>query len=364
MKDLFLRFIGIDLGKRSMEVHIIDSNEKHSTWNCQTDTSGRLRLLSKLKPTDIIAMEACPLAFILYTMIKESLGSKVFVLNPLGLAMIYKSTKKTDREDAAKLAWVIQRLPEEELPIVIVPSKDEQNLRYLVAEQVELTQNRTREINRLHALFTQDGITTIKKKDLVNSKSRERKYSLLSASIKERALRYEKIIYVLEENLENVETQILKEVSVHERTPFLLSIPGVGPNLIAAYLGYLGTGERFTANTITAYAGLLPRLDYSGESNKYGPITKRGCPILRRAIVQAAWALVRSKNGGCLQNKYFELKTRKGYSKALVAIARKLLKTMWLLSTRKTMYLNLDPAKYRAKLDKYEVRWAGVLAVA
>jgi len=351
MKSLLMRFIGIDLGKRSMEVHFIDSQDRHSTWSCQTDVSGRLRLLSKLKSTDTIAMEACPLAFILYSMIKESLGAKVLVLNPLGLAMIYKSTKKTDREDAAKLAWVIQRLPEQELPVVTVPTKEEQNLRYLVAEQVELTQNRTREINRLHALFTQDGITTITKKNLVNSKSREVQYPLLSASLKERALRYEKIICVLEENLEDVEAQIIKEVSGHERTPFLLSIPGVGPNLIAAYLGYLGTGERFTA-------------DSSGDSSRYGPITKRGCPILRRAIVQAAWALVRAKNGGCLQEKYFALKTRKGYSKALVATARKLLKTMWIVSTRKAMYLNYDPVKYRAKLEKYDVEFVGVVGAA
>ena len=364
MKSLLMRFIGIDLGKRSMEVHFIDSQDRHSTWSCQTDVSGRLRLLSKLKSTDTIAMEACPLAFILYSMIKESLGAKVLVLNPLGLAMIYKSTKKTDREDAAKLAWVIQRLPEQELPVVTVPTKEEQNLRYLVAEQVELTQNRTREINRLHALFTQDGITTITKKNLVNSKSREVQYPLLSASLKERALRYEKIICVLEENLEDVEAQIIKEVSGHERTPFLLSIPGVGPNLIAAYLGYLGTGERFTADTITAYAGLVPRIECSGDSNRYGPITKRGCPILRRAIVQAAWALVRAKNGGCLQEKYFALKTRKGYSKALVATARKLLKTMWIVSTRKAMYLNYDPAKYRAKLEKYDVEFVGVVGAA
>lgn len=364
MKRESYRFIGIDLGKRTMEVHFIDALDKHSTWSCKTDITGRLKLLSKLRPTDTIAMEACPLAFLLYTLIHSSVGAKIHVLNPLGLAMIYKSTKKTDREDAAKLAWIIKRLPETELPIVSVPTQEEQNLRYLVSEQVELTQNRTREINRLHALFVQDGFTTVSKKNLVRSESREQLYGKLTPLLKARAERYERIIATLEKNIHEVEEQIQSNVANHELTPYLMTIPGVGPKTIAAYIGFLGTGERFTRDTVSAYAGLVPRVDCSGDSNRYGRITKRGCSILRRAVVQAAWGMVRSKQGGVLQQKYFKLKQNRGYSKAIVAIARKLLQTMWTCSTRKAMYLNYDPVMYRGKLEKYGVDLSGELGVA
>jgi len=273
-------------------------------------------------------MEACPLAFILEVMIRKQLGAKVFVLNPRGLSLIYRSTKKTDREDAAKLAWVIQRLPENELPTVVVPSEAEQELRSLVAEQVTTVQSRTSEVNRLHALFASDGITTVTKKDLKQSSSRFDRYAELSARAKERALRFEKIIACLEENLKEVEARIAKLVSGHKLTPYLMSISGVGPNLVAAFIGYVGDGSRFRRDTITAYAGLVPRVDCSGDSNHYGPITKQGCTVLRRALVQAAWGLTRSKNGGVLGRKYEKWVEKKGKSKAVVALAMKMIETM------------------------------------
>lgn len=212
MKGSNVRFVGIDLGKRSMEVHFIRTDEKHESWTCKTDAEGRARLIHKLLPTDVLAMEACPLAFILEAQIRKQVGARVCVLNPLGLAMIYQSTKKTDREDAAKLAWVVQRLPEAELPTVTIPTEQEQELRFLVSEQVTTTQSRTREINRLHALFVQDGITTVTKRDLRHPKSRSLKLSELSQTVRPRAERYDKVIAVLEQNLETVEAELLSIV--------------------------------------------------------------------------------------------------------------------------------------------------------
>ena len=269
--------------------------------------------------------------------------------------MIYQSTKKTDREDAAKLAWVVRRLPESELPTVTIPTQKEQELRFLVSEQVMLTQSRTREVNRLHALFVQDGITTVTKSDLRRPQSRSLRMSELSAQLRSRANRYEKVIAVLEQNLEEVEASLRALVAEHELTPFLMSLPGVGPNLAAAFIGYIGDGQRFRQNTIASYAGLVPRVDCSGDSNRYGPITKRGCPILRRALVQGAWGLVRSTHGGVLQKKYLLLKETKGRNRATTALARKLLDTMWVLATRRAMYLDYDPVSYQKKLEKYEV---------
>ena len=358
------RFIGIDLGKRSMVIHVIDQNERHQSWTGKTDIEGRLRLLKRLATSDIIAMEACPLAFILEAMIRKQLGAKVLVLNPHGLAMIYRSTKKTDREDAAKLAWAIQRLPECELPTVVVPSEEEQELRALVAEQVSLVQSRTSEVNRLHALFAQDGITTVTKKDLKVNTNRLQRYMELSPRAKVRALRYERLLAAYEDNLEDVEKRIGELVSMHELTPYLMSLPGVGPNLVAAFLGYVGDGTRFKQKTISAYAGLVPRVDCSGDTNHYGPITKQGCTVLRRALVQSAWGLARSKNGGVLGQKYNQWAATKGKSKAVTALARKMIETMWVLATRKALYFDYNPIKLKQKFDRYEVVFGGVVGVA
>ena len=74
MKEPERRFIGIDLGKRPMTIHAISVGEKHSSWTCMTDVEGRIRLLKRLTAFDIIVMEACPLAFILKSIIKNKSG--------------------------------------------------------------------------------------------------------------------------------------------------------------------------------------------------------------------------------------------------------------------------------------------------
>ena len=78
------------------------------------------------------------------------------------------------------MAWIIRRLPEDELPTVTVPTEAEQELRLLVAEQVALVQSRTSEINRLHAWFAQDGVTTVSKKDLKSPENRQRRFTVLA----------------------------------------------------------------------------------------------------------------------------------------------------------------------------------------
>jgi hypothetical protein len=45
----------------------------------------------------------------------------------------------------------------------------------------------------------------------------------------------------------------------------------------------------------------------------------------------------------------------KGKSKAIVALTQKMIKTFWVLATRKTIYLDCDPVKYNIKLDRYEI---------
>lgn len=78
--------------------------------------------------------------------------------------------KKTDKEDALKLARLVETIPAEYLPIV--PSPEEEQLRRLSGGQVFPKHERTRLTNRLHALFVGAGVTTISKKKLARDESR------------------------------------------------------------------------------------------------------------------------------------------------------------------------------------------------
>lgn len=108
MPLLSRRFVGIDLGKRTYELRLFDCSGSVTGWNGTTSPDGRKSLYERLLPTDKVAVEVCALAFVIADEIAESVGCEVIILNASKLAIIYRTTKKTDKEDALKLARLIK----------------------------------------------------------------------------------------------------------------------------------------------------------------------------------------------------------------------------------------------------------------
>ena len=360
MEDKKQRYVGIDVGKRTMEVRIKDGNQFYC-WNGKTDAIGRKRLLNLLLPTDRIGIEAGNLAFIIAKQIITEVGSEVLVLNPGDLQIIYKSLKKTDKEDALKLSRMVEKFDNEELPIVNIPSEEEMLNRALVSQIIFFKELRIKLINRLHSVYLKSGIVHLKKANLKTRKNRERAKELLEQEIfiKE-ALFLEKMILDAENNIEELNEQKSKALQKDENTKYLMSIPGVGPELALAFIAYIGDASRFSkASQVSNYVGLVPRVDISGETIKYGHITKKGCKQIRRVAVQAAWALVRSIWGGALQKKYYEISERRGKGVAIVAIARRLIELMWTIVTKKSYYWYMPKENREKKLKLYKI---GIMA--
>lgn len=74
-------------------------------------------------------MEAGSTAFEVARAIESVPGVRVVVLNPGRLAVIYASMKKTDKEDALKLARLVETMPEDYLPTVTIPSVEEEEMK-------------------------------------------------------------------------------------------------------------------------------------------------------------------------------------------------------------------------------------------
>jgi len=340
MKEKKTRFIGIDLGKRTYEMAITGKGIKVAMSNGTTSVEGRLKLYKKLQPTDKIALEAGTLAFIMAKELEAAVGCKVYVLNPYRLSVIYKSMKKTDKEDALKLAHIIEDFQEERLPLVNVPSDKEMDRRKILAAYRRAQQGRGREINRLHALFVNQGITTVVKKDLASDEQRQASIKMLSGLDREEAEYLVKIIEHHEARIENLEMKMKEESEGNEMIHRLQEIPGVGPMVSFAFSAHVGA-ERFeNAGQLSNYLGLVPRVYMSGDTVRYGSITKRGNSYIRALLVQASWALIRSRNGGKLKERYEYMTIVKSISKkkAIVAIARRLAEMMYVLMRDGTRY--------------------------
>src|SRR5215469_4113607 len=101
---------------------IIGKNGKMKMHEGKTSDKGRQRLYQLLEKSDKVALEAGNLAFILAREIQERIGSEVRVLNAAKLPFIWDAPTKTDKEDAMKLAHLVEERRDEKLPIVPLPS--------------------------------------------------------------------------------------------------------------------------------------------------------------------------------------------------------------------------------------------------
>ena len=340
MEEEKRRYVGIDLGKREYTMAIIGKNGKVVIHHGKTSIESRVALYRLLEKDDRIAIEAGNLAFIIAYEIKKIVGSEVRVLNSAKLPFIWDAPTKTDKEDAIKLAKLVEERRDEKLPIVPLPSEKDMERRETISNYGREVQNRTRLINNLHSLFVKQGITTIVKKDLATAGQREEAVKVLTGQEREDAEWQLKYLEMFEKRIKIIKDKIKKEAKTDALMLLLQTIPGVGPIVAYAFVAYVGDGSRFSKGAqVSNYIGFVPRLYISGTICRNGHITKRGNGYLRGLLVQAAWAAVFSQYGGALRDRYI-IRTKQGYSKkkTIVGIARRLVELMYAIMTSKTEY--------------------------
>jgi transposase len=363
------RYVGLDLGKRTMEGCIVTDGQSgvERVSGMKTDGKGRERLARLVRASDVVGMEACAYAFLLARYLQAETGCVVYILNPGKLRMIWQSTKKTDKEDALQIAKFIQRYPEEELPLVSVPTEREEELRQLISMKQFQVKTRTALINRLHAVYVLAGETGLKKQDVATAESREKRQVLLgNGTLRMIAESIGRELVAVEKELAFYKEKIAEIVRGSELAPYIMSIPGVGPALAAAFIAYVGAGDRFeTAGEVANYAGLTPRLDCSGDTVRYGHIHRGGCRALRSIVLQSAWSLSRSTGGGRLKEKFQALSGRMSQTKSAVAIARRIVVLMWVLAKRRQVYADASRGELAKKFGYYQLAgWESLLQVS
>ncbi|WP_170766708.1 IS110 family transposase [Ruegeria lacuscaerulensis] len=123
-----------------------------------------------------------------------------------------------------------------------------------------------------------------------------------------------------------------KEMARHakndEACQRLMTIPGVGPVSAVTFVATIDNPHRFVkSRSVGAYLGLTSRRYQSGDIDYGGRISKRGDPMLRSTLYEAASSLlnrVKPGKGSELQRWARALKARTSHKKAVVALARKL----------------------------------------
>jgi transposase len=115
-----------------------------------------------------------------------------------------------------------------------------------------------------------------------------------------------------EEQSGEMEERVEQKVRNHEPAPYVLPVPGVGMGIAPAFLACAGDGSRFSKPPEAANcAGLMPRVDCSWDTDRYGHVTKAGCRPLGAVVLRMSRPLLRAK--------FHELNGRMGKTKSAAA---------------------------------------------
>ena len=257
----------------------------------------------------------------------RDMGFSVHLADPVKLALIFNTARKNDREDSYKLAKLL-RLGE--LPEVHLPSRYSDDLRSLVRYRRSLGENITMIKNRVHAILASAGIS-INATDIFGKKGM--KCILRSVDNLSTAQRFvlgdllDQITYLMRKE-SMVEDEISRSVINDRNVNLLMTIPGIGIYSSAAIMSEIDDISRFSSKEkLASYAGLVPRQDQSGSRDMRGHISKHGPSILRFIMVNAAHSVV--KYSDRMRRKYLSLVRRLGRNRAIVAIARILIETIY-----------------------------------
>ncbi len=125
----------------------------------------------------------------------------------------------------------------------------------------------------------------------------------------------------------------------------LAGIPGIGVLTATALAAQLGDGRSFrNGRQLAAYLGLVPRQASSGGKDRLLGISKRGDAYLRSLLIHGARAVIyhirrrlkADRPGGNLWVE--QLLQRAHINEVAVALANKMARTAWVLSSRQETY--------------------------
>jgi transposase len=158
-----------------------------------------------------------------------------------------------------------------------------------------------------------------------------------------------------EKDLATLEQRIQQKLEPYATQMQLLDeIPGVDWGVAAVVIAELGVDMSVfqTVSQLVSWAGVCPGNNESAGKRKSSRITK-GNVYLKTALVEAANAATRAK-GTYLRDKFYRLKARRGYKRALVAVAHKILVAVYHMLSQTISYNELGDL-YLDKLNKHHL---------
>jgi transposase len=162
-------------------------------------------------------------------------------------------------------------------------------------------------------------------------------------------------LQAVEEDLGVLEQRIQEKLKPYAAQITLLDeIPGVDWTLAAGIIAEMGVDMKVFGNVsqLASWTGVCPGNNQSGGQRKSSRIPK-GNVYLKTTLIEAAKAAAKAK-GTYLRDKFCRLKARRGYKRAAVAVAHKILVAIYHMLSHQVRYHELGDF-YLDKLNKHQL---------
>ena len=312
----------------------------------------RMRVWLKQMGVTEVAMESTGVYWKPVWNVVEGRGFRLVLANPQQVKALHG--RKSDKRDSRRIA---EFLHDKRLDSSFVPPPEIRELRMLTRLRVSWIEQRNEVHNQIRDLLetvniklssvASDimGVTgrniltaiangmdspehlswkargSLRKKEAQIKESLKGQYSpFFQQMLQMHLLHYE----FLTGQVERIEQEIARHVEPLEKQMGLLcTIPGVERVIAWTMLAEMGADMSVfpTAGQCASWAGLCPGQNESAGVQK-STRTKKGNRYLRRGLTQSAWAISHKKDG-YLRAVFYRVKASRGWSKAIVAVAHK-----------------------------------------
>lgn len=320
--------VGIDLAKNVFAVHGVNEAGKAELVRPDVKRAKLLELIANLKPC-LIGMEACSGAHH-WAREFQKLGHQVRIMAPKFVTP-YRMGGKNGKNDAADAAAICEAVTRPNMRFVPIKTIDQQGRLFVHRAHQGYVAERTALINRIRGLLSELGI--------VLPQAFKAFHQGVHIALEDLPGYCNQVIGELmnevshiQERIAQSERQIQLMAKQDEQARRLMQLRGVGPTTASAIVASIGNGNEFTnGRQFSAWLGLVPKQHSSGGKAKLGRITKEGDNYLRTLLVLGARALLATAVGKSdpVSSWALRLKERRGYGRALVAIAAKNARMCW-----------------------------------
>jgi transposase len=321
--------VGIDLAKNVFSLHGLDAAGRAVLR--RTLRREQLEAVVAKLPRCVIGMEACSGAhewarrFARY-------GHTVRLMAPKFVAP-YRKSGKNDGNDAEAICEAVSRPSMRFVPVKTV---EQQALLTLHRVRQGFVSERTATINRLRGLLAEFGVVlplrskTVRAQALAASESLPELVRRVVAELLEH-------LRLLDSRIGDHDREIESQAKLSEPAQRLMQIRGIGATTALALVASVGNAREFkNGRQFSAWIGLVPKQFSTGGKTRLGHISKHGDPYLRCLLFQGARSVLHTATAhpDRFSRWVLEVQARRGYYRALVAIANKNARIAWALLNR------------------------------